>query len=126
MNDPYRSPGEMEQDIVIKKHRDWGELCKVTFWVSFMIALAACVISIVGIPVFMYMFSSNKADFCYVEPIQYTQRNPNDTFEVTGKWVTGYTLKQHIPWHSDRTLVSDIPTTDGVRLEAEKFGCPIR
>jgi hypothetical protein len=121
VNDPYRTPGEIERDIVIPQRRDWGELTKVTFWVTFFIAFALVVVSAIAYPLFKAITSDGKADYCYVVPERWTTTEGDRKSEVI--W---YGIRQHVPWGSDRTIASGIKTTEEVRKEAVAFGCPIR
>lgn len=106
-------------------HRNLGETFKVTFWISLAIFLAACIVSLVAVPAYKRIFSDGKADYCYVKPIVHSVLDEQKRYSC-GTYVKGYELIQHVPWGEDRVLATDIPTSDEVRKEAEKFGCQIR
>lgn len=78
------------------------------------IAIFTIFISIVFC-LFMTMFSSGKADYCYIE--SYIRPQSNDTF---------YNLSQHVPWGKNRLVSRDIKSLEEAKTQANLIGCEIK
>jgi hypothetical protein len=125
MDQPYRVPGERVEDV-FKQDRDWGELFKMTFAIAFFVSLGLGFATLILGPILATVFVSGKADYCYVEPETYNVPDPESRGYNCGHHTDGYTLKQHVPWRSDRSLARQLKSPDEARQEAAKYGCEIR
>lgn len=125
---PYRTPGEVEKEEPMSgPKRDWGEVFNGVFTVTLGVSLALGLVALVAVPLFKTVAADGKADFCYLEPETFCLKSPEekDSLSCTGR-TNGYTIKQHVPWRSDRTLLRQVPNAEDARKEADRFGCLIR
>lgn len=124
MSDPYRTPQEIAKDM--KTTTDWSEMFLSIFGFTVIVSLGVALVATVTFPVYKAITTDGRADYCYVEPHTILVPSDQNPKYSCGEGVEGYSLKQHIPWRSDRYLVRGLRTTEEIRTEAAKFGCEVR